>query len=114
MVAGNSVTCNREVKSFVSQRDGESVGYIGVRVADEGLIAVIDNAVVVQILENHVAGLSVGHDFLSGASFGIGPDVCVYLLLILEDTVGLVTVEEAQRLSHFGACQISGVVGQYV
>ena len=66
LVAGNSVTCNREVKSFVSQRDGESVGYIGVRVADEGLIAVIDNAVVVQILENHVAGLSAGHDNLFG------------------------------------------------
>ena len=65
LVAGYAITREREVKPFVAHCNRQAVGHVGGRVADEGLVAVVDCTVIVQVDKDYVARFGIGHDGLA-------------------------------------------------
>ena len=97
-----------EVQALVGSAEVQAHGPFGHAVANVGTVVLGELAVTVHVHEADVAGDSVGQDFLA-----VLVHVGVNLGLVLEDTVGLVTVEVRERHAVFrtghGAGTLEGI-----
>ncbi len=98
LVAEHAVGAHAEVEALEEDGEVEAHVPVGVRVAGHRLVEVVDDAVLVEVEDLQVARNHVVDD--GAVTFGLpGVD----FILVLEDAVGLVGPEVADRIADLGA-----------